>query len=180
MLSSEARLFQMLARLTATVGSSVINIAARTSKNTASIGVATIGKPRPRVPCTSPANKMIDTIAIINGQSNCSSETRDAERDWTGLQYGIESSDWSIAPVVVPGLLKQVLLTGFRFLGRNYVPLGGFFEVLGYNNFVDLRRWEELFGVIQVNTGSQKQFKQVGIYVLVLFHEAHYSNRFTE
>ena len=49
-LASDDLLFAILAILIAMVGNRVIRIALRTSIMVASIGVATIGKPRPRVP----------------------------------------------------------------------------------------------------------------------------------
>jgi len=48
----------------ATVGSKVIRMALRTSIIVASIGVATIGKPRPSVPWIRPANNITAIIAI--------------------------------------------------------------------------------------------------------------------
>lgn len=70
----------------------------------------------------------------------------------------------------------------FRLCDRNDDSSGnwGRFQVLGNYNFVDLRFWEKLFRVIHVHARSQKQIKQVGIYVLVLFHKTHYFYRLTE
>ena len=54
------------------VGNKVIKIADRTSIVVASKGVATIGKPRPKVPCISPANptERMTISIVVNGRSN--------------------------------------------------------------------------------------------------------------
>ena len=99
MLANDDRLFTMLAMFTAMVGNRVIKMALRTSIMVASIGVATIGKPRPSVPCTSPANRMTHTTANRTGVSNWSNEiiwllTRTGRRlhcipDATRLRIGL-------------------------------------------------------------------------------------------
>jgi hypothetical protein len=67
-------IFIMLAILTAMVGNRVIRIALRTSIMAASIGVATIGNPSPRVPWIRPANSITPNIAITTSTSKWSNE----------------------------------------------------------------------------------------------------------
>ena len=77
-LASDDLLFAMLKMLIAMVGNRVIRIALRTSIIVASIGVATIGKPRPRVPWIRPANNITAIIAMTIGTSNWNKEINGA------------------------------------------------------------------------------------------------------